>query len=294
MKNLTRITLIALFLLAIPWAAAQDDSGDTALPLTDEGEQIVASVNGEPITLTEFQHALARNPLPTGDIAAYDMMAEAELNRLIEQAVINQAALTMGVAVTEADIDAEVQAMREIVPDDAEWQEWLLLNGFEDEAQFRKATYDVLVTQGVQERVVIMDSFSVQQVQARHILVATEAEAQAVLQRLLNGEDFAAVASTTSLDETTRSTGGNLGENGAWIVPSDLIVPELGEQALMLQSGVYSQPIETILGWHVVQTLAIEQRPATPQEMAQRGYDIFQEWLQTQIDAAVIERYIYA
>ncbi len=264
-----------------------------ALPLDEAGNQIVAQVNDDGITLADFQRALDRNPSPFNDIEAYDAVAALELERLIQQSVIEQAAAMMEINVTEEDVQAEYEAMREIMPDDQEWQRWLMDNRFISEQEFRELTYDVLLTQKVQAAVVDNSAFSVPLVRARHILVATQAEAQALYNRLLNGEDFIALAQANSLDQTTSASGGELGVDGGFITPNDLTVPELALTAAQLPIGTISQPLETSLGWHIVQTLDLRQTPTTPEETARYNAAIFDLWLQEQLDAATIERYIY-
>jgi foldase protein PrsA len=264
---------------------------EPALPLTSRGEQIVAMVNGQPITLIEYQRAIDRFEIP--DIASYDVIAANELDKLIEQAVINQAAEAMGIEVLAEDVDAEYQAMRDIMPNDADWQQWLISNRFLNDGEFRLATLDALTTAQVQAAVLQdVSTFTIQQVRARHILVSTQDEAFIAYERLQAGEDFASVARDLSIDETTRESGGDLGDEGGWFVASDLIVPELATLALSQPDGVYSQPYPTLLGWHIVQTLERSERPALPEEIATASAQVFAQWLAEQMNAAIIERYV--
>lgn len=265
---------------------------EPALPLTDSGDQIVAIVNGEPITLSQYQRAIDRSQAQITDIASYDAVAENELTRLIEQTVINQAAAEMGVIITGEDIELEYEAMRDLVPDDAAWQRWLMDNRFINEAEFRQSTYDALVTQAIQLQVVEVDNLTVPQVRARHILLETFEEATAVQERINGGEDFAAVAAEVTRDETTRPFGGDLSGGAGWITRDDLTVPELFDIALALSPEQVSQPVPTALGYHIVQTQEIGQRAATPEEVAARASAQFDAWLQAQLNAAEIERYL--
>lgn len=85
-----------------------------------------------------------------------------------------------------------------------------------------------------------------EEIHARHILVATEADAQTVLKRLKAGEDFAKVAKEMSKDPG--SEGGDLG----WFT-RERMVPAFAEAAFKLKDGQTSDPVKTQFGWHVIQ-----------------------------------------
>ena len=81
---------------------------------------------------------------------------------------------------------------------------------------------------------------------AAHILVQTEEEIAAVIERLEAGEDFADVARDTSRDGSA-AQGGDLG----WFGPGAMIAP-FEEAVMALEPGEISGPVETRFGWHVV------------------------------------------
>ncbi len=83
------------------------------------------------------------------------------------------------------------------------------------------------------------------EIHARHILVPTEADAQAVLKRLKAGEDFAKVAKETSKDPG--SEGGDLG----WFT-KERMVPAFADAAFKLKDGQLSAPVKSQFGWHVI------------------------------------------
>ena len=84
------------------------------------------------------------------------------------------------------------------------------------------------------------------EIHARHILVPTEAEAQAALKRVKAGEDFAKVAKEVSKDPG--SEGGDLG----WFT-KDRMVPEFADAAFKLEPGQISEPVKSPFGWHIIQ-----------------------------------------
>ena len=87
---------------------------------------------------------------------------------------------------------------------------------------------------------------NVEEVQARHILVATEGEAETVIKRLEKGEGFAALAGELSLGPSA-SRGGDLG-----YFLAEEMVQAFSDAAFALQPGELSVPVETEFGWHVI------------------------------------------
>ena len=84
-----------------------------------------------------------------------------------------------------------------------------------------------------------------QEIHARHILVDTKAEAEEVIKRLKNGEDFATLANEKSKD--TNAKGGDLGffTRGQMLKPFE-------DAAFALDVGQISEPVKTQFGWHVI------------------------------------------
>lgn len=85
-----------------------------------------------------------------------------------------------------------------------------------------------------------------EEVRARHILVATEAEAKDVKARLGKGEDFAKLADEVSKDKGS-ANGGDLG-----YFTKDRMVPEFSEAAFNLKKGDVSGPVKSAFGWHII------------------------------------------
>jgi len=93
-----------------------------------------------------------------------------------------------------------------------------------------------------------------------HILVETEDEAEAVLERLDAGEDFAVVATEVSIDTGTGPNGGSLDCS-----PAARYVPEFAEAAVAAPIGEVTEPVQTEFGYHII---VVESRTAaTPEEV---------------------------
>ena len=88
---------------------------------------------------------------------------------------------------------------------------------------------------------------------ARHILLATEADANAALARLKAGEDFATLARTLSKDTGSAEGGGDLGfsDRNAFVKP-------FADALFAMAQGETRGPIKTDFGFHVIRLEGIE------------------------------------
>ncbi|MGH8250493.1 MAG: peptidylprolyl isomerase [Steroidobacteraceae bacterium] len=99
----------------------------------------------------------------------------------------------------------------------------------------------------------------IEQVHSRHILMrpnevqddaTTRQRLEAVRERIVAGEDFAALASVTSEDPSSASRGGDLG----WNSPGTFD-PEFEKVLSGLAENEISMPFRSQFGWHIVQLL---------------------------------------
>lgn len=95
---------------------------------------------------------------------------------------------------------------------------------------------------------------------ASHILVPTEEEAAAVVERLEAGEDFATVAQ----DVSTGPSGPNGGALG-WFGTGAMVAP-FEEAVVALEPETISGPVQTQFGWHVIRLNETRDAPPPPVE----------------------------
>jgi len=90
-----------------------------------------------------------------------------------------------------------------------------------------------------------------EQVHARHILLANEKQAKAVLKQLKHGKDFAALAVEKSRDFGTKTRGGDLN----WF-PRGVMVKAFEDKVFALSKpGQIAGPVKTRFGWHIIELL---------------------------------------
>ena len=113
------------------------------------------------------------------------------------------------------------------------------------------------------------------QVHARHILVATESEANTVLELLKNGEDWNNLAANYSTDTATKDNGGDLG----WFGKGQMVA-EFEEAAFALEPGQVSDPVKTEYGYHIIQCLAKGENYLNATDFENYKTTTFINWLQ--------------
>jgi foldase protein PrsA len=259
------------------------------LPVEASGEQVVARVNGEPILLADFQRELARLELqqaqPILDIAAFQ---DSVLNLMIEQTLIDQAAEQAGITISDADLDNEIQQVMDVSGSADAWQTWLAANGYTAD-EFRETLRVALITGQMRDRVIgDLIAETIPFVHARHILVGTADLAEDLAAQVSAGGDFTALAAQYSLDSTTAANGGDLG----WFAEDELLQPTLAHAAFNSELNQIVGPIQTTLGYHVLQVLEREDRAVSQERLASLSQARFTNWLAGLVSAATIESYL--
>jgi len=282
---------------ALPPTAATPTLAPTAGPAA-------AVVNGKPIPLAELEKNVARRQAemakqgivlttPEG-LAALAEMRRQELEGMIEQELINQEATKLGLTVSQAEVDAAVnQSIADSGGMDA-FNKYLANVAGMTVDEYRAGQREGMLTQKVIERVTKNVPMTGEQVHARHILLNTKAEADAVLAQLRAGADFAVLAQRYSKDTITSAGGGDLG----WFPRGGLFDAALEKAAFDLQPGQISGVVQSDLGGgemvhHIVQV--IERDPARPLSddalLAARRM-AFQRWLDDLKAATKIDRLV--
>ena len=115
-----------------------------------------------------------------------------------------------------------------------------------------------------------------EQVWVRHILVADQDLAQEVIEKLNNGEDWAALAAEYSTDTSNKDNGGDLG----WIGKNDSYIEEFKDASFALnEAGEISEPVETSFGWHIIQLVTKATNDIDATKFQQNKQIFFDNWL---------------
>ena len=128
-------------------------------------------------------------------------------------------------------------------------------------------------------------------IEALHILVDTEAEAQDVYEQVTapgaTRKTFEDLAKEVSTDTGSGAKGGSLGQAAA-----STYVPEFGEAAVALSPGEISEPVQSEFGWHVIYLVDEQVTPfeeAKTQLVEGEPGTLFTAWLRDQAETEGVE-----
>ncbi len=241
-----------------PAASGSESGGGGELLPADQA----ATVNGEVIandlfvqladaaraqTEDQLSQAASEGASAPADEAQFEEQRRQVLSSLILSELVRQFAADRDVVLTDEDIETVVEDGGEELATAAEG------SGLSPEEYARLfPAQDVLINRVVDqalEGIELTPEMLAGETTATlsHILVETEEEANAVLERIEGGEDFAAVATETSIDGSA-AQGGSLGED----VPLSGFVPAFAEAAAAAPLNEPVGPVETEFGYHII------------------------------------------
>ncbi len=235
-----------------------------AAPPTAVPQGPAAIVNGQEISLADYMREVEKSRAsmiqrgvnlntPEGQ-AQLEQEKQLLLDNMIDDVLVMQDATKEGVAVSDAELDAELQKSVSALGGQAKFEEQLKLAGQTlDEA---RSTLRLQMLYQKMLAKVVGNLQTAEQVHARHILVDSAATAEALLAQIRAGADFAQIAQQSSQDTLTKANGGDLG----WFARGTLPAKEVEDVAFTLQPGEISNVVQSAFGYHIVQVL--ERDPA--------------------------------
>ncbi|MEO0543577.1 MAG: peptidylprolyl isomerase [Pseudomonadota bacterium] len=239
LKNFRGFCIVSALAIAAT-ATSQSFAQDGTAPLDPDAQ--VATVAGKPITNRDLEFALNDLQDQLGQVPAPQRRAAALL-ALIDIRLLAARADAQGVA-----DDLEFQRRLDFLKDRALHNELFNQEVVQSvtEAEVR-ARYDAEISSRPAEN----------EVNARHILVATEAEAREIIAELEAGADFVTLAQERSTGPSGPQ-GGDLG-----YFTRGRMVPEFEAAAFSLTVGEFTRdPVQTQFGFHVIKVE--DARPVQP------------------------------
>lgn len=278
--------VLALGVYKLGWSGSGTTALLHAIPLP------VATVNGNAIPYADFmedvatlrhfydaQVASSPDPLPVPTDA---QIKENVLQRLIMNELLREAAEKYSITASDEDVETEfgnlVASSGGAAAVEADLKS---MYGWEP-AQFKKKVLHPFLLQSKLDAALRLD---------KDLNAVTEQHAKDVLARAKVGEDFAALAKEFSTDPSTAPAGGELG----WF-EKGVMVPEFETAAFALEPDVVSDLVQSPFGYHII---LVHERETEDGEVSRVnashilfGFMSSDEYLQTQLEAAKISRYV--
>jgi peptidyl-prolyl cis-trans isomerase C len=277
----------------VPPAPAQQPAAAPAPPnpLPAELPDVLARVNGQPVTKADFDRLVKNVEAGRGPIPAdkRDEVLRSVLDQLITYSVLKQEAAARKLTVSDADVDAQVAQMQKQFPSEAEFNTALAARNATVAQLKADARVDMAINKMMEAELASTtaatdadaqdfytknpDKFKQgETVRASHILVKVEESADdamkkvarskidAVLKRAKAGEDFAALAKENSADGSA-AQGGDLG-----FFPRGQMVPAFDQAVFALKPGEISEVVTTQFGYHIIKLTEKKEASTIPLE----------------------------
>ena len=254
----------------------------TSPPPTSTPIPMVVIINGQGITFEEYEAELNRYLTALESDTLVDPF-DAEtivLEDLISQTLLMQGADENGFDLSDDDLETRLEELILEAGGEAEFNQWLELSGYDLES-LKLSLARSIKAAWMRDQILAGVPRISPHVNLRQIFFLDSGQADQVLRELESGRDFATTAA-----EIDPLTGGELG----WVPRNFLLHKEIEEAAFALLPGEISQVIETSVGYHIIQVVAIEdERRLSPaarliwQELALR------DWVDLRREASNIE-----
>ncbi len=267
---------------------------DVALAAIEPVEGALATVNGQEITWADYEPELLQSlsgvTLQYGvdwnqaeNLALLGTFQDQILQTVVDRTLLRQMAAAEGIEVSQSEAEARVGEEKTAILESGQfssWDQFKEQTGLSDE-YFARLIEDSALVEKIGEA--HGPDREVEQVHARHILVAEEETGKEVLARLDDGEDWAALAQEYSQDTSNKDDAGDLG----WF-PRGMMVSEFEEVAFSLEPDKTSDLVQTEFGYHIIQVLEKGMQELDEQTYRSLQQQAFQEWLEGQKAAADI------
>lgn len=244
----------------------------TSCKNNDEG--FVATVDGEGITSEQFNSEFqvfkrmyeqqlgkdAMSQVAEDGRTFEDKLRDNIVEKLIMEQIIAKDAETKNITVNDDEIKTQLDEYVNLMEGQEKFDEFLeeqqLSKDFFEQnlkkellfAKHKEAFLnEVKVTDEETEAYFDENKEELVVVKASHILIKTEEEGKAILERLNSGENFATVAGEESIDSASAADGGNLG-----YFKKGSMISEFEEAAFDLKVGEVSGLVKTEVGYHII------------------------------------------
>jgi peptidyl-prolyl cis-trans isomerase C len=265
-------------------AANASAAGETIPPAAPNAlfPAVVARVNGKALLGRDLEQRVRGELAAIGNPSWKDLRDDyktevtgRQLAQLVGDELLYQKAVASGVTATPAEVQAEFEKIAKTYANDAALNSELAGRGMDRNALSREVARNLIVQRYIQENITKklliapaevsgyynshLDNFKHPDlVRTSHILIGVpegstpeqdklaRQRAEAILERVKKGEDFAKLAKENSMDPSA-SQGGDIG-----MTEGGVLEPPYEEAAAKLKVGEVSGIVKTSYGYHII------------------------------------------
>jgi len=266
--------------------AAQTPPPESAKPVPTQLPEVLARVNGEAISKSDFEDAIrtaeqqAGTPVPPDQ---RDRVYRQILDQMIGYKLLTQESKARKVNIPDADVEARIISLKQQFPTEDAFKQALAQRHMTVEQIKADARQNLAISKLVDDEIAPKVAVKAEDVQsfyqqnpqnftesekvhASHILISApktadaatrdkaRAKAETILKDVQSGKDFATLAKQNSEDPGSAANGGDLG-----FFQQGQMVPQFNEVAFSLKPGAVSKVVETDFGYHIIKV--IEKQP---------------------------------
>ena len=276
MTLLTALGLSACASVSTPTIAPTPTATLTPQPPTATPEPLALSVNGESITLAEFNAEVARYTTAQtalGKTVDSATATSAVIEDYIAQMLLAQAAHANGFTLDDDALQSRIDSLAAQVGGAEGLSAWQQSHGYSEQA-FRSALRRGAESAWMRDRIISNVPSTAEQVHVQQILLYNQDKAQEFLAQLNGGADFNELA--FKADPLTR---GDLG----WVPRGYLLNLQIEEAAFNLSVDQFSAVIATDVGFHIVRILTRDaNRPLSPDALLSLQELALKKWVEEQ------------
>lgn len=254
----------------------------TPEPPTVTPEPLALTVNGEGITIVEFDAEVERYMRAQTELGKTITSADATsavIEDLVAQMLLAQAARADGFQLDEDALQARIESLAEQIGGMENLSKWQSEQGYSEQA-FRSALKRGAESAWMRDKIISSVPATVEQVHIQQILLYNEGTAQSFLTQLNGGADFDSLA--FDADPITR---GDLG----WVPRGYLLEPKIEEAAFRLTVGEHSEVITTAVGFHILRILERDpSRLLSPDATLSLQEQALKKWVEEQRQQAEV------
>ena len=273
---LTALGLSACASVSTPTIAPTPTATLTPQPPTATPEPLALSVNGESITLAEFNAEVARYTAAQtalGKTVDSATATSAVIEDYIAQMLLSQAAHANGFTLDDTALQARIVSLAAQVGGAEGLSAWQQSHGYSEQA-FRSALRRGAESAWMRDRIISNVPSTAEQVHVQQILLYNQDKALEFLAQLNGGADFNELA--FKADPLTR---GDLG----WVPRGYLLNLQIEEAAFNLSVDQFSAVIATDVGFHIVRILTRDaNRPLSPDALLSLQELALKKWVEEQ------------